>query len=104
MTKSLIVKPDGEALAQAALDLLVERLGRTQGDFWLALAGGNTPRALYQKMARTDLPWARLNLIWGDERFVPHDHPDSNYRMVKEALLDSGHLKDDQIHPWPDHG
>lgn len=59
-----------------------------RGRFTVALSGGSTPRALYSLLAtRTDIPWDRICFFWGDERHVPPDHPDSNYRMVQEALL-----------------
>src|SRR5882724_9708823 len=54
----------------------------------VALAGGSTPRTLYQLLStRKDLDWGATKLFWGDERHVPPDHEDSNYRMAKEALL-----------------
>ncbi len=63
-----------------------------RGSFHLALAGGNTPRELYQRLAAHDyashLDWDRVHLYFGDERGVPPDHRDSNYRMVRESLLD----------------
>jgi 6-phosphogluconolactonase len=59
------------------------------GLFRLGLAGGNTPRAVYSALAQqTDaLPWERVQITFGDERCVPPDHPDSNYRMAFESLL-----------------
>jgi 6-phosphogluconolactonase len=69
------------------------RLGRAaigaQGRFAVALAGGSTPRNLYSLLAENyaDFAWARTFFFFGDERHVPPDHPDSNYRMVNEALL-----------------
>lgn len=59
------------------------------GVFRLGLAGGNTPKAVYSALSRlTDsLPWDRVQITFGDERCVAHDHPDSNYRMAYEALL-----------------
>jgi len=55
----------------------------------LALSGGSTPKGLYQRLAQErSLPWANVHLFFGDERHVPPDHPDSNYRMAREALLD----------------
>lgn len=55
----------------------------------LALSGGSTPKGLYQRLAQErSLPWDRVHLFFGDERSVPPDHPDSNYRMAKEALID----------------
>jgi 6-phosphogluconolactonase len=62
------------------------------GTCTIALAGGSTPRLLYEKLgklAKNAIDWPKVNLIWGDERNVPATSPDSNYRMVKESLLDS---------------
>ena len=64
---------------------------RSSGRFAICLSGGSTPRRLYQLLAeapyREAMPWDRMHWFWGDERFVPWDHPDSNYRMAREALL-----------------
>ena len=89
---------DGGAVARAALQFWIERHSRG-GPFWVSLAGGTTPKELYRMLAEQPLNWSELHLLWGDERFVPHDHADSNYRMVKEALLDrvSGV---GECHPW----
>ncbi|MCL4235455.1 MAG: 6-phosphogluconolactonase [Deltaproteobacteria bacterium] len=81
-------------LAEAAAREIVE-VARTcvaaRGQFWWALAGGTTPRAVYERLARAplvdDLPWDRTYVFFGDERAVPHDHPDSNFRMALEAML-----------------
>ncbi|GAB4316033.1 MAG: hypothetical protein Kow0074_03890 [Candidatus Zixiibacteriota bacterium] len=68
----------------------------------IALAGGSTPEMLYRRLAKHDgVPWDRIDWFWGDERWVPHDHPDSNYRMAREALLESINVTADQIHPIP---
>ena len=57
--------------------------------FCLALSGGSTPKVLYSSLATTALiDWPKVELFFGDERAVPLDHPDSNYGMVKKALLD----------------
>ena len=89
---------DGDAVARAALQFWIERHSRG-GPFWVSLAGGTTPKELYRMLAEQPLSWGDLHLLWGDERFVPHDHADSNYRMVKETLLDriSGV---GEAHPW----
>jgi len=74
-----------EAIAQLATEAVAER-----GRFTLALSGGSTPKSLYTLLAtnaRTSLPWDRMFFFWGDERHVPPNHPDSNYRMVNEAML-----------------
>lgn len=98
--------PDANQLAQAAAELVVA-LSRPaiseRGRFTLALAGGSTPKALYQLLAHEryagQLEWAHVHLFWGDERCVPSDHPDSNYRMVREALLQQVPLLTENIHP-----
>ena len=53
----------------------------------LALSGGRTPRPVYERLATLDYPWSETKVFFGDERCVPPDHPDSNYRMAFEALL-----------------
>ncbi|HEV2730412.1 MAG TPA: 6-phosphogluconolactonase [Terriglobales bacterium] len=58
-----------------------------QGKFTVALSGGSTPKFLYSVLAKAALPWERIFFFWGDERHVPPDHPESNYRMANEALL-----------------
>ena len=69
------------------------------GRFTLALSGGSTPRALYQRLAETGgLEWDKLQVFWGDERCVPPDNPDSNYRMARESLLDAVPLPTENIH------
>lgn len=85
----LATPPD---LFHAAAEEFV-RLGRNaigaQGRFTVALSGGSTPRSLYGLLAEKygNFAWNRTFLFFGDERHVPPDHPDSNFRMVKESLL-----------------
>jgi len=73
-----------------------------QGYFFVALAGGNTPRDFYRLLAKPEwrerMPWEKTHIFFGDERCVPPDHSDSNYRMAREALLDDLALPDEQIH------
>ena len=52
------------------------------------LAGGSTPRRCYELLAGLEVEWGRVTVLFGDERCVPASHPDSNYRMAREALLD----------------
>ena len=72
------------------------------GRFAVVLAGGSTPRNLYSLLAtaayRERVPWAATHLFFGDERCVPPDHPESNFRMVKETLLDHVPIPDGQVH------
>jgi len=101
------VFPDREALSQAAAERLVEVVEAVLAEkdrVALALAGGSTPRRLYELLAeayRDRLPWDRLALFWGDERFVPADHPASNYRMAADALLRHVPLPPDHVFPIP---
>src|SRR5262245_43651652 len=72
---------------------LADRAIRRSGRFLVALSGGNTPRELYRLLGgepyRSEVDWDQVQVFWGDERCVPPDHPASNYRMAREALLDS---------------
>ncbi len=64
---------------------------RPGGSFSVALSGGETARACYERLASdagSRIDWWKVDVYWGDERCVPHDHPDSNYRLAREALLD----------------
>jgi 6-phosphogluconolactonase len=102
------VAADRDALIVQTAEWLVGRIAASSGPFALALSGGSTPRPLYQLLAQPAyaqrVDWPRVHLFWGDERFVPHDHPDSNYRMVKEALIDHVPLPLANIHPVPTDG
>jgi 6-phosphogluconolactonase len=61
---------------------------RSRGRFTVALSGGSTPKSLYTLLAQTpSLPWDKIYFFFGDERHVPPDSPESNYRMVRESLL-----------------
>lgn len=91
---------DATAVAKAALQLWTDRQRDAEGAFWVSLAGGSTPKQLYRMLAEQKLEWDKLHLIWGDERFVPHDHEDSNYRMAREAWLDKVSPPADQVRPW----
>jgi len=75
-----------EDVAAAAAAEVAELI--SQGSRTLVLAGGTTPRRCYELLAKLDVAWGRVTVLFGDERCVPPDHPDSNYRMAREALLD----------------
>ena len=70
----------------------------------LVPVGGSTPKTTFAMLAsdafRSRFPWDRTHLFFGDERFVPHDHPDSNYRMAREAMISKVPIPDAQVHPW----
>jgi 6-phosphogluconolactonase len=67
----------------------------------VALAGGNTPRAVYRELSQIPLPWDRVEIYFGDERAVPPSDAQSNYRMAREALLDAVAIPAAQIHRIP---
>jgi 6-phosphogluconolactonase len=70
-----------------------------RGKASLALSGGSTPRAMHEALARiSNLPWSAIHVYFGDERCVPPDHPDSNYRMAKESLLDRVPVPPEQVY------
>jgi 6-phosphogluconolactonase len=85
------VSPNAEALAHRVAQWIVDLACHNSGRFAVCLSGGSTPRRLYQLLAapplRDVVPWQRVHWFWGDERFVPWDHPDSNYGMAREAML-----------------
>lgn len=94
--KPLIRTIAGEAAFYAAgADLFVESAQAAiaaKGRFSVALSGGSTPKGIYALLAsedpwRNSVDWSKVAFFWGDERHVPPDHPDSNYRMANEALL-----------------
>ena len=67
----------------------------------IALSGGSTPKLLFQKLADAyvdSFDWDRVHFWWGDERCVPPDHAESNYRMTKEIMLDKLNLPEENIH------
>jgi 6-phosphogluconolactonase len=85
--KSLTVLPDAERVAEAAARIVADSLRASDG-LRLVLAGGTTPLRCYALLAgMTDLAWGRATVLFGDERCVPPQHPDSNFRVVDEVLL-----------------
>lgn len=101
-----IVVADPAELASKAADWTADRIRRAvaeRGACYLALAGGETPRGCYERLAqppyRENLPWSRLFVYWSDERQVPLDDPASNYAMAKAALLDHVAIPPEQIFP-----
>lgn len=72
---------------------------RDHGSFHVALAGGDTPRRLYRQLAtEAEVDWSRAELFFGDERAVGPEHPDSNYRMVRETLLEPAGIAASRVH------
>ncbi len=101
----VFVYDDAGEVAQAAAEAFVAIVAGVLADAAVArvaLAGGSTPKAMYRLLAspayRERVDWPRVEIFFGDERCVPPDHPDSNYRMAREALLDHVPLGADRVH------
>jgi len=99
------VLADADGIARAAADLIVEAARDAidaRGAFTLGLSGGSTPRTLYRLLAgdeyRNRIDWPHVEIFFGDERCVPPDHSDSNYRMANEELLSKVPLDPAHIH------
>lgn len=105
MTEPTIeILPDKTALIQQALARSVEIIQQAIADHGyctLALAGGSTPKPIYEGLAQQDLPWDKLYIFWGDERYVPVEHPDSNAGMAKRAWLDRVPIPASQVWVTP---
>jgi 6-phosphogluconolactonase len=102
--RSIEVFPDVPHLVERAVQYVIQQLQTAiaqKGQATIALAGGSTPRPLYEILAKANLPWENIQVFWGDERYVPADHPDSNYRMARLAWLDHVGFPAQNIHPVP---
>ncbi|HKF64858.1 MAG TPA: 6-phosphogluconolactonase, partial [Dongiaceae bacterium] len=99
------VLPDPQALARHVAEWMTAAALAANGPFRVSLSGGSTPKSLYGLLAsdefRGQFPWSRISWYWGDERFVPYNHPDSNYRMTREAMLSKAPVPLENIHPVP---
>lgn len=101
---------DFKQLARAAAEHFVVRSIEAvaqRGSFTVALSGGSTPKILFELLAdpkkpfRDQIPWSRIHFFWSDERHVPPDHPESNYRMANEALLSRVPITQSNVHRVP---
>jgi 6-phosphogluconolactonase len=102
------ISADPLALAHHVAEWMTQAARAAPGPFRVSLSGGSTPKTLYGLLAsdefRSRFPWPRVSWYWGDERFVPHDHPDSNYRMAREAMLAKAQVPPENIYPIPTDG
>jgi 6-phosphogluconolactonase len=102
------ILPDPPALARHVASWMTNLALAANGPFRVSLSGGSTPKTLYGLLAsdefRGRFPWPRVSWYWGDERFVPYDHPDSNYRMTREAMLAKVPVPPENVHPVPADG
>ncbi len=108
MIGQIDIQSDPPALARHVAEWMTAAALAASGPFRVSLSGGSTPKALYSLLAgdgfRDRFPWSRVSWYWGDERFVPYDHPESNYRMTREAMLSKVPVPPGNIHPVPAEG
>lgn len=104
-TPEIKVLPTADALARAAAELFVtvgEAAIEMRGQFTVALSGGSTPKAMHHVLAseefRTQIDWTKVEIFFGDERTVPPEHADSNYRMARETLLSKVPIPGDNVY------
>jgi 6-phosphogluconolactonase len=103
--REIRILADGAAIARRAAQEFVQAAAdavRKRGSFNVALAGGSTPKALYSLLVndpalRSQVPWDKMHLLFGDERHVPPDHPDSNFRMATETMISKAPVKPEQV-------
>ena len=95
--------PDPETLAESLADWIAARFAESTGPFALNLSGGSTPKRLYEilgsEIIRRKIEWTRVHVFFGDERFVPKDHPDSNFGMIRRTLLTHVPIPEENIYP-----
>ena len=104
MKKFVEILPDKPALIQRSLELVLTKINTAisaRGQCTIALAGGSTPKPLYEALAQQPLPWQKIHVFWGDERYVPGDHTDSNQNMARQAWLAKVDIPAANIHPMP---
>ncbi len=105
MEREIRILVDGAAIAKRAAQEFVQAAAsavREKGSFNVVLAGGSTPKALYSLLVndptlRSQVPWDKIHLFFGDERHVAPDHPDSNFRMATETLISKSPLKPEKV-------
>ena len=92
------------ALIDRAGELILNKITariEKQDKFTIALAGGSTPKPVYEFLANQSLPWSKIHIFWGDERYVPSSDSNSNQLMARQAWLDKVAIPEENIHPIP---
>ncbi|NEP05576.1 MAG: 6-phosphogluconolactonase [Okeania sp. SIO2G4] len=104
MNKQVKLLQSKEELIEQALEICLAKMQEAisqRGQCTIALAGGNTPKPLYESIATQNLPWDKIHVFWGDERYVAPDHQDSNQKMARQAWLDRVPIPPTNIHAMP---
>lgn len=95
------VFPDAGALEAAAAETILAAAREAGETFRICLAGGTTPRRVYERLARAQADWSRWHVYFGDERCLPPDHPERNSRMARTAWLDHVAIPSGQVYEIP---
>ncbi|MGF1481210.1 MAG: 6-phosphogluconolactonase [Cyanophyceae cyanobacterium] len=104
MNQQVEVLPDKNALIERSLAVVIEKVQaaiQERGECTIALAGGSTPKPLYEALAEQSLPWEKVQVFWGDERYVSAEHADSNQKMARQAWLNRVSIPSANVHPVP---
>jgi 6-phosphogluconolactonase len=104
MPRQLEILSDRAAIIDRALEICLEAYKQAiadQGRFTIAAAGGSTPKPLYEALAQQSLDWTKVNVFWGDERYVPVTDAQSNEGMTRKAWLDHVAIPAENVHPVP---
>jgi 6-phosphogluconolactonase len=104
MQKVVEVLANRDELIERSLQVVLSKIPAAiaeRGICTIALAGGSTPEPLYRALCAQDLPWDKIHVFWGDERYVAPEHPDSNQKMARLAWLDRVNIPASNIHPMP---
>lgn len=104
MKPNVEVFADRSQLIKRALELTLAEIKDAiaqRGRCTIALAGGNTPKPLYEHLAKQNLPWQNIHIFWGDERYVPISDPQSNAGMATKAWLNHVAIPPSNIYPMP---
>jgi len=103
----VVIVPDGSALAEAAAEHFahaVEKARAERGSAFVTLSGGTTPKQMGSILARepyrSRIPWARVHIFWGDERWVPLGSPESNAGEARRGFLNLVPIPPGNVHPW----
>ena len=96
------VFPDNQTVAEKFAEWLAQWIkDQDQEEVTIALSGGSTPKVLFKVLAERyakEVPWGKVRFFWGDERCVPPDHEDSNYKMTNDLLLEPVGFPSEQVH------
>jgi len=101
MSVQWFTRPDPRAAAAACaqhISALLEQALASQEQATLAVSGGSTPKLLFQSMVASGFRWQRVHLFFVDERAVPPNDADSNYRLANENLITPAHIPSAQVH------